>query len=111
MKTLESIQKSIDTLEKQMYLLRLAREQQYNDNSKRLLSITLTNIETAKLYLKEIKELGYEEFFVEIPEGSDMRTTDHKKRRLPKTKDEFINFLSEFSLSVVRMDNFLEQFE
>jgi hypothetical protein len=67
----ESIQNSIDTLEEQNYLLSLAREQQYNNNSKRLLSIALTNIETAKLYLKEVKELGYEEFMVELPNETE----------------------------------------
>ena len=63
----EFIQTSIDTLDKQMSILGAAKEQTDNNNSKRLLSVAITNIQTAKFYLKEAKDLGYNEFTLESP--------------------------------------------
>jgi hypothetical protein len=40
-----------------------------------LLSIAITNIQTAKLYLKEAKDLGYTEFILESPKGCEDNTS------------------------------------
>jgi hypothetical protein len=63
----EFIQTSIDTLDKQISILNEAREQTDNKNSIYLLSVAITNIRTAKFYLKEAKDLGYNEFTLESP--------------------------------------------
>ena len=84
----EFIQTSIDTLDKQMSILGAAKEQTDNNNSKRLLSIAITNIQTAKFYLKEAKDLGYNEFMLESPKGCEDNTsgetpTDEKAIKFP----------------------------
>jgi hypothetical protein len=65
----EFIQTSINALEGQISTLGAAAEQTDNNNSKRLVSCAVSYIETAKLYLKEAKDLGYTEFILESPKG------------------------------------------
>jgi hypothetical protein len=48
-----------------MSMIGVAKEQVDNNNTKRLLSIAITNIQTAQLFLKEVKELGFKEFTIE----------------------------------------------
>jgi hypothetical protein len=84
----EFIQTSIDTLDKQISILNEAREQTDNKNSIYLLSVAITNIRTAKFYLKEAKDLGYTEFILESPKGCEDNTsgetpTDEKAIKFP----------------------------